>query len=87
MTHATAYGRALAAAHAAASAAVKPGVKGHHHNTFPGEGPQPAKKAKMSAAGSSTIGMGGVMARFFNTAAGGYVAQRVGRNQQMQQVA
>ena len=86
MTHATAYGRALAAAQAAASGAVRPGVKGHQ-NSFQGEGQQPAKKAKMSASGgaSSTIGMGGVMARFFNTAAGGYVAQRVGRSQQQQQ--
>jgi PHO85 cyclin-1 len=84
MTHATAYGRALAAAQAAASGVVRPGVKGHQ-NSFQGDGQQPAKKAKMSGAGA-TIGMGGVMARFFNTAAGGYVAQRVGRNQLQQQV-
>jgi PHO85 cyclin-1 len=79
MTHATAYGRALAAAQAAASGVVRPGMKGHQ-NSFQGESQQPAKKAKMSA--GPTIGMGGVMARFFNTAAGGYVAQRVGRGQQ-----
>lgn len=82
MTHATAYGRALAAAQAAASGVVRPGMKGHQ-NSFQGESQQPAKKAKMSS--GSTIGMGGVMARFFNTAAGGYVAQRVGRGQQQQQ--
>lgn len=83
MTHATAYGRALAAAQAAASGAVRPGMKGHQ-NSFQGESQQPTKKAKMST--GPTSGMGGVMARFFNTAAGGYVAQRVGRGQQQQQI-
>lgn len=78
MTHATAYGRALAAAQAAASGAVRPGMKGHQIS-FQGEYQQPSKKAKMSSAPAT--GMGGVMARFFNTAAGGYVAQRVGRAQ------
>ncbi len=81
MTHATAYGRALAAAQAAASGVVRPGMKGHQ-NSFQGESQQPAKKAKMSAGPAS--GMGGVMARFFHTAAGGYVAQRVGRGPQQQ---
>lgn len=79
LTHATTYGRALAAAQAAASGVVRPGMKGHQ-NSFQCESQQPAKKAKMSAVPGS--GMGGVMARFFNTAAGGYVAQRVGRGQQ-----
>jgi PHO85 cyclin-1 len=81
MSHATAYGRALAAAQQAAASlgAVRPGMKGHQ-NSFQGESQQPAKKAKMSAAsGGVGSGMGGVMARFFNTAAGGYVAQRVGK--------
>jgi PHO85 cyclin-1 len=80
MTHATTYGRALAAAQAAASGIARPGMKGHQ-NSFQGESQQPAKKAKMSASAPGT-GVGGVMARLFNTAAGGYVAQRVGRGQQ-----
>lgn len=82
MTHATAYGRALAAAQAAASGIVRPGMKGHQ-NSFQGESQQPAKKAKMST--GSSMGMGGVMARFFNTAAAGYMSQRVGRTGQQQQ--
>ncbi len=79
MTHATAYGRALAAAQAAATGAVRPGMKGHQIS-FQGDSQQPSKKAKMSSAPAT--GMGGVMARFFSTAAGGYVAQRVGRGPQ-----
>lgn len=79
MTHATAYGRALAAAQAAATGSSRPGMKGHQ-NSFQGESLQPSKKAKMSSAPAT--GMGGVMARFFSTAAGGYVAQRVGRGPQ-----
>ena len=79
MTHATAYGRALAAAQAAANGLVRPGMKGHQIS-FQGESQQPSKKAKMNSAPAT--GMGGVMARFFNTATGGYVAQRVGRGQQ-----
>jgi hypothetical protein len=78
MTHATAYGRALAAAQAAASGVVRPGMKGHQ-NSFQGDSQQPSKKAKMAA--GPTMGM---VARFFNTTAGGYVAQRVGRGQQQQ---
>jgi PHO85 cyclin-1 len=79
MTHATVYGRALAAAQAAATGVVRPGMKGHQVS-FQGENQQPSKKAKMSSAPAT--GMGGVMARFFNTAAGGYVAHKVGRGQQ-----
>jgi PHO85 cyclin-1 len=80
MTHATAYGRALAAAQAAASGNVRPGMK-NHQNSFQGESQQPTTKAKLQAAGP-TAGMGGVMARFFNSAAGGYMGQRVGRSQE-----
>ena len=81
MTHATAYGRALAAAEAAACG-VRPGMKGHQ-NSFQSESFQPAKKAKTSY-GPTTSTMGGVMARFFNTAAGGYMGHRAGRGQQQQ---
>ena len=49
---------------------TRPTVKGHQLS-FQGE-QQPAKKAK-------TVGGGNLMTRFFNTAAGGYVATRVGR--------
>jgi len=57
----TAYGKAIAA--------VRPSMKGHQ-NSFQGESQQPTKKVKTS--GSSSGGMGSVMARFFNSATSGY---------------
>jgi hypothetical protein len=48
-------------------------MKGHQIS-FQGESQQPTKKIKHSA--SSSNGFGGVMNRFFNSAANGY---RVGR--------
>lgn len=55
---------------------TRPPLKGHQLS-FQSE-QQPAKKAKTAVGGGATAGTG-LMARFFNTAAGGYVATRVGR--------